>query len=210
MLVSWSFHIVSALDTEQISGLCFFKFAKGRSFSLFHQCKAWSSADRRHTRPESALVVGGQLLFRNIYLCPIVFLSKFLRSGVPCRQPVRTKVRCSQCYIWSGSALVASGIMLLNSAVFLLWQPCIQCRHRPEAYSSGVPPSAYLPPIGCSAEHHTTGNVANTGVKSNSAGPDQAPLHEAPHPGRHRLYMSHIWNALLNLASLASWIRCCN
>ena len=40
----------------------FFKFAKGRSLSLFHQCKAWSSADRRHTRSESALVVGVQLL----------------------------------------------------------------------------------------------------------------------------------------------------
>ena len=59
----------------------FFKFAKGRSLSLFHQCKAWSSADRRHTRSESALVVGGQLLFRNIYLCPMYFYPNFLEAG---------------------------------------------------------------------------------------------------------------------------------
>ena len=89
-----------------------------------------------------------------------------------------------------------------HQCIFLLWLPGIRCRLLPEANSSGVPPSAYLPPIRCSAEHHTTDNVANTGVTSNSAGPDQAPRHAAPHPGRHRLYMSHIWNALLNLASL--------
>ena len=82
---------------------------------------------------------------------------------------------------------------------FLLWHPGIQCRLRPEANSSGVPPSAYLPPIGCSAEHHTTGYVANTGVTPNSAGPDQAPRHAAPNWGRHRLYMSHIWDALMLL-----------
>ena len=53
---------------------------------------------------------------------------------------------------------------------FLLWQPSIQCRLRPEANSSGVQPSAYLPPIGCSAEHQwankhsTTNNLSNTDV----------------------------------------------
>ena len=59
----------------------FLKCAKGRSLSLFHQCKAWSSADRRHTRPESALVLGGQLLFRNIFLCPMYFNPNFLEAG---------------------------------------------------------------------------------------------------------------------------------
>ena len=58
-----------------------FSNAKGRSLSLFHQCKAWSSADRRHTRSESALVVGGQLLFRNIYLCPMYFYPNLLEAG---------------------------------------------------------------------------------------------------------------------------------
>ena len=60
--------------------------------------------------------------------------------------------------------------MLLNSAVFLFWHPRIQCRLQPEANSSGVPPgpalSAYPPSVGCSAEHHATGNAANTGVTS--------------------------------------------
>ena len=171
--------------------------------SLFHQCKAWSSADRRHTRSESALVVGGQLLFRKIYLCPMYFYPNFLEEGFHAGsqcgprsgEPMLHLIRVRTSRKWNHAT---------HQCIFLLWQPGIRCRLLPEANSSGVPPSAYLPPIRCSAEHHTTDNVANTGVTSNSAGPDQAPRHAAPHPGRHRLYMSHIWNALLNLASLAS------
>ena len=47
----------------------------------FYNLEARSSADRRHTRSESALVVGGQLLFRNIYLCPMYFYPNFLEAG---------------------------------------------------------------------------------------------------------------------------------
>ena len=52
-------HCVSVEHRADQWIIFFFKFAKGRILSLFHQCKAWSSADRRHTRSESALVVGG-------------------------------------------------------------------------------------------------------------------------------------------------------
>ena len=77
----------------------FFSNAIGRSLSLFHQCKAWSSADRRRTRSESDLVVGGQLLFRNIYLCPMYLYPNFLEAGFHA---------CSQCGPRSGVATATS------------------------------------------------------------------------------------------------------
>ena len=118
MLVSWSFHIVSALNTEQISGLYFFQICLREEFELISpvqslvECRQAPHPIRVCPGRRGAIVISQHLSVS------YVFLSQFLRSGVPCRQPVRSKVRCSQCYIWSGSALVASGIMLLISAFF--------------------------------------------------------------------------------------------
>ena len=77
----------------------YYRCAKSSSLSLFHQCKAWSSAVRRHTRSGSALVVGegGNRYFANV-LCHMHFYPNFLEAGFPAGSQYGPGSVVAKCY----------------------------------------------------------------------------------------------------------------
>ena len=77
----------------------YYRCAKGRCLSLFHQFKAWSSAFRRYTRLRVYSRRTGAIVILQHFLCPMYFYPNFLEVGFHAGSQCGPRSGVAKCYI---------------------------------------------------------------------------------------------------------------